>query len=63
MTGILEDARTLLGAASASAAPELRLLYCGRARLLLAEALDELTRLQSHLAAIEQELVRTGVAR
>ncbi len=62
MSGLLEDTRTLLGAASASAAPEFRIVYAARARLLLAEALDELKRLQSHLAAIEQELARTAVA-
>ena len=63
MSGLLEDARTLLGAASASAAPEFRILYAARARAVLAEALEELTRLQRHLDAIEAEIARTGIAR
>ncbi len=56
----LDDAATLIGAASASPSPELRTLYCARARLLLAEALEQFTALQRHLDAIEAELVRTG---
>lgn len=59
----LDDAATLLGAASASTSPELRTLYCARAHLLLGEALEQFTLLQRHLEAIEAELVRIAVQR
>lgn len=57
---LLSDARALLGAASTTSDPDLRALYCGKARAMYVQLMSDAQAFGGELAAVEAELLRAA---